>query len=77
MPPGGPSNRAKAPGQRHHGFHGGIILTPSFDEAPEGREGTGGGAHQPRLQGASGTVERVGTVAGCAGSCTGVGVCVC
>jgi hypothetical protein len=39
-----PFNGALALGQRHAGFHGGIILAQSFGKAPEGREGTGGGA---------------------------------
>jgi len=45
-----PFNGSLAPGQRHPGFHGGVILTPSFGKAPEGREGARGGARQPRIE---------------------------
>jgi hypothetical protein len=54
-----PFNRSLTPGQRDSCLHGGVRLTHSVGNAPQG--------------GASGTGDRRGSVAGEAGSCSGVG----
>jgi hypothetical protein len=38
------------PGQRHRGPGGLIVCAESSGETSEGREGTGGGARQPRIK---------------------------
>jgi hypothetical protein len=45
-----PFERSLTPGQRHSGLDGGIVLTPPFGKTLEGRESTGGGAPQPRIE---------------------------
>jgi hypothetical protein len=45
-----PFDRSLTPGQRDPGLHGGIILTPSFGKASEGRESAQGGACQPGIE---------------------------
>jgi hypothetical protein len=43
-------DEALTPGQRHRRLDGGQVRPEPSGEAPEWREGTGGGARQPRTQ---------------------------
>jgi hypothetical protein len=49
---GVPCDRALAPGPGHRGLNRGVVRAESSGETPEGREGTGGRACQPRVKGA-------------------------
>jgi hypothetical protein len=42
-----PCDRSLTPGPRDSCLHGGVILTPSFGNAPKGGESARGGARQP------------------------------